>query len=53
MIDIDKSNRRNGPDLGCLGVNSTVEMAGHAPEAAGLMRRDLERCLSDLSDVIA
>ncbi|WP_407549324.1 TetR/AcrR family transcriptional regulator [Streptomyces sp. Pv4-95] len=53
VIDIEESNRRDGLGIGCLGVNSTSEMAGHDREVAGLLRRDRERRRSDLSAVIA
>lgn len=46
-------NRPGGRSLGCLGVNSTVELAARDPEAARLLDRDAARRLRTLSAVIA
>ncbi|MFI7235114.1 TetR/AcrR family transcriptional regulator [Streptomyces cyaneofuscatus] len=46
-------HRPHGRSLGCLGVNSTVELAARDPEAARLLDRDAARRLRTLSAVIA
>ncbi len=46
-------HRPDGRSLGCLGVNSTVELAARDPEAARLLDRDAARRLRTLSAVIA
>ncbi|WP_097870014.1 TetR/AcrR family transcriptional regulator [Streptomyces sp. rh34] len=46
-------HRPDGRSLGCLGVNSTVELASRDPEAARLLERDAARRLRGLSGVIA
>ncbi|MFJ9889194.1 TetR/AcrR family transcriptional regulator [Streptomyces sp. NPDC091287] len=46
-------HRPGGRSLGCLGVNSTVELAARDPEAARLLDRDAARRLRSLSGVIA
>ncbi|MFI1934226.1 TetR/AcrR family transcriptional regulator [Streptomyces sp. NPDC020330] len=46
-------HRPDGRSLGCLGVNSTVELASRDPVAARLLERDAARRLRGLSGVIA
>lgn len=46
-------HRPDGRSLGCLGVNTTVELAARDPEAARLLDRDAARRLGTLSAVIA
>ncbi|MBD3551113.1 TetR/AcrR family transcriptional regulator [Streptomyces sp. SP18CM02] len=46
-------HRPDGRSLGCLAVNSTVELAAREPEVARLLDRDAARRLSSLSGVIA
>ncbi|NGN69935.1 TetR/AcrR family transcriptional regulator [Streptomyces sp. A7024] len=53
VVDIEEGNRREGRGLGCLGVNSSTELAGRDPDVAALLQRDLERRLVSLRDVIA
>lgn len=53
IVDGEIENRRDGRSLGCLTVNTTVELAGRDPEAAELVERDLERRVASLRDVIA
>jgi TetR/AcrR family transcriptional regulator, transcriptional repressor for nem operon len=43
VIDGEMANRRDGRSLGCLTVNTTVELAGRYPEAAQIIERDTER----------
>ncbi|WBB59640.1 helix-turn-helix domain containing protein [Streptomyces sp. WMMC500] len=52
VIAIEEANRREGLGIGCLGVNSSVELSLRDPEAAGLLQRDLRRRLGRLQDVI-
>ncbi|MDI3390773.1 TetR/AcrR family transcriptional regulator [Streptomyces sp. B-S-A8] len=53
VIDTEESNRQEHLGIGCLGVNTSVELSLRDPEAAGLLQRDLERRLGTLRDVIA
>jgi TetR/AcrR family transcriptional regulator, transcriptional repressor for nem operon len=53
IVDGELTHRRDGRSLGCLTVNTTVELAGRDPEAARLLERDLERRLDALRAVIA
>ncbi|HYH32470.1 MAG TPA: TetR/AcrR family transcriptional regulator [Pseudonocardia sp.] len=53
IVDGEAANRRDGRSMGCLTVNTTVELAGRDPEAAELLERDLERRLVALRLVIA
>jgi TetR/AcrR family transcriptional repressor of nem operon len=53
IIEGELENRRDGRSLGCLTVNTTVELAGRDPEAAGMLERDLERRLVALRAVVA
>lgn len=46
-------HRPDGRSLGCLGVNSTVELAARDPEVARLLDRDAARRLRSLSGVLA
>ncbi|MER7695611.1 MULTISPECIES: TetR/AcrR family transcriptional regulator [unclassified Streptomyces] len=46
-------HRPDGRSLGCLGVNTTVELAARDPEAARLLDRDAARRMRSLSGVIA
>jgi TetR/AcrR family transcriptional regulator, transcriptional repressor for nem operon len=43
VIDGEMANRRDGRSLGCLTVNTTVELAGRDPEAAQIIESDTER----------
>jgi TetR/AcrR family transcriptional regulator, transcriptional repressor for nem operon len=53
IVDGEEANRRGGRSLGCLTVNTTVELAGRDPEATALLERDLQRRIGLLRDVIA
>jgi TetR/AcrR family transcriptional repressor of nem operon len=53
IIEQEEAGRRDGRGIGCLGVNTTAELAGRDPEVAGLLRRDSERRLGAMRDVIA
>ncbi|RFU84117.1 TetR/AcrR family transcriptional regulator [Streptomyces triticagri] len=53
VIDMEERHRRKGRGIGCLGVNSSTELAGRDPEVAQLLGRDLERRLSVMGEVIA
>lgn len=53
IIDTEEENRRQGRAIGCLGVNTSTELAGRDDEAAELLRRDLARRLADLTQTIA
>jgi hypothetical protein len=53
IVDGEVENRRDGHSIGCLTVNTTVELAGRDPEAAGMLEHDQERRLVTMSAVIA
>ncbi|MFJ5925002.1 TetR/AcrR family transcriptional regulator [Kitasatospora sp. NPDC092948] len=53
ILRSEADNRRDGHGLGCLVVNTTMELAARDPEIALLLDRDNERRLADLSAVIA
>jgi AcrR family transcriptional regulator len=53
IVDGEDASRRDGRSLGCLTVNTTVELAGRDPEAAEMLERDVERRMHALRDVIA
>ncbi|MGS2619215.1 TetR/AcrR family transcriptional regulator [Micromonospora sp. LZ34] len=47
-IEGETDNRVGGRSVGCLGVNTTVELAGHDSKAAGMLERDTSRRLAAL-----
>ncbi|MFG2641887.1 TetR/AcrR family transcriptional regulator [Streptomyces sp. NPDC048370] len=53
VVEIEETHRRAGIGIGCLGVNSTVELAGRDPQAAALLGRDQGRRLAALAATIA
>lgn len=53
IVDTEIENRRDGRSIGCLTVNTTVELAGRDPEAARLMERDAERRITAMAAVVA
>jgi AcrR family transcriptional regulator len=53
VIDGEMATRRDGRSIGCLTVNTTVELAGRDPEAAEIVGRDVERRAAALRAVIA
>lgn len=53
VIDGEMATRRDGRSIGCLTVNTTVELAGRDPEAAEILDRDGERRAAVLRVVIA
>jgi hypothetical protein len=53
VIDGEVATRRDGRSIGCLTVNTTVELAGRDPEAAEIVGRDVERRAAALRIVIA
>jgi AcrR family transcriptional regulator len=53
VIDGEMATRRDGRSIGCLTVNTTVELAGRDPEAADILDRDTERRTVALRLVIA
>lgn len=53
VIDGEMATRRDGRSIGCLTVNTTVELAGRDPEAAEILDRDGERRAAALRIVIA
>ncbi|MEU8444567.1 TetR/AcrR family transcriptional regulator [Streptomyces microflavus] len=53
ILDIEEVNRSDRWGIGCLGVNSTVELVAHDPDVAALLGRDQERRLAAFSDTIA
>ncbi|MEU6126388.1 TetR/AcrR family transcriptional regulator [Streptomyces sp. NPDC047123] len=52
IVDGEFEHRRDGHSIGCLTVNTTVELAGRDPEAAGILERDLTARLSALRATI-
>ncbi|MEV0258322.1 TetR/AcrR family transcriptional regulator [Streptomyces sp. NPDC050732] len=52
VIDGEFEHRENGHSIGCLTVNTTVELAGRDPEAADLLERDLAARLATLRATI-
>ncbi|KOV96352.1 TetR/AcrR family transcriptional regulator [Streptomyces sp. NRRL B-3648] len=48
VLDGDAQNRPGGRSLGCLSVNTTVELAGRDAAAAGMLERDTARRLAAL-----
>jgi AcrR family transcriptional regulator len=53
VIDGEMATRQDGRSIGCLTVNTTVELAGRDPEAAEILDRDGERRAAALRIVIA
>jgi TetR/AcrR family transcriptional repressor of nem operon len=53
VVDGEMASRRDGRSIGCLTVNTTVELAGRDPEAAEILDRDIERRTVALRLVIA
>ncbi|MFE5483237.1 TetR/AcrR family transcriptional regulator [Streptomyces sp. NPDC056527] len=53
VVEMEEAHRRAGVGIGCLGVNSTVEVSGRDPQAAALLGRDQERRLTALAATIA
>ncbi|KOV62003.1 TetR/AcrR family transcriptional regulator [Streptomyces sp. MMG1121] len=52
VLDGDARNRPHGRSLGCLSVNSTVELAAHDATAAGMLERDTARRLDGLRTAV-
>ncbi|QIJ64084.1 TetR/AcrR family transcriptional regulator [Streptomyces sp. JB150] len=52
VVDGETEHRAGGRSLGCLTVNTTVELAGRDPRAAELLQRDLARRLAALRAVL-
>lgn len=52
VIDTEYECRENGHSIGCLTVNTTVELAGRDPEAAEMLAGDLAVRLAAISAVI-
>ncbi|MFF1380216.1 TetR/AcrR family transcriptional regulator [Streptomyces sp. NPDC058308] len=52
VIEGDIEHRENGHSVGCLTVNTTVELAGRDPEAVGILERDLAARLTVLRATI-
>lgn len=48
VIDTEFERRVEGRSIGCLTVNTTVELASRDPKAAAMLGRDLERRLAAL-----
>ncbi|MFD3564097.1 TetR/AcrR family transcriptional regulator [Streptomyces sp. NPDC058686] len=53
VVDAEDACRAEGCGIGCLGVNSTTEVAGSDPEVVRILRRDLRQRLAAFCDVIA
>ncbi|MFF9018727.1 TetR/AcrR family transcriptional regulator [Streptomyces eurythermus] len=52
VLDGDAENRPTGRSLGCLGVNTTIELAGRDAVAAGMLERDTAHRLDALRAVV-
>ncbi|MEU7581036.1 TetR/AcrR family transcriptional regulator [Streptomyces sp. NPDC041068] len=52
VVDGEFEHRENGHSIGCLTVNTTVELAGRDPEAAGMLERDLATRITALRAAI-
>ncbi|MFI7316369.1 TetR/AcrR family transcriptional regulator [Streptomyces venezuelae] len=52
VIEGEFQQRRDGHSIGCLTVNTTVELAGRDPEAAAMLERDLAVRLTALGATI-
>lgn len=52
IVDSEFACREDGHSIGCLTVNTTVELAGRDPEAAEMLARDLAVRLDAISAVI-
>jgi AcrR family transcriptional regulator len=52
IVEGETDNRVGGRSPGCLGVNTTVELAGRDTTAAGMLERDTARRLAALSAVL-
>ncbi|TMR34823.1 TetR/AcrR family transcriptional regulator [Nonomuraea zeae] len=52
ILRTEAANRRDGHGLGCLTVNTTMELAGRDPEIALMLARDHERRVVGLSAAI-
>ncbi|MGW5860605.1 TetR/AcrR family transcriptional regulator [Streptomyces sp. NPDC055239] len=52
VVDSEFECREDGHSIGCLTVNTTVELAGRDPEAAEMLARDLAVRLTAISAVI-
>ncbi|MET8684881.1 TetR/AcrR family transcriptional regulator [Streptomyces sp. NPDC004732] len=48
VMDGEFEQRKDGHSIGCLTVNTTVELAGRDPEAARMLERDLDTRLTAL-----
>lgn len=53
VVDGEVATRRDGRSIGCLAVNTTVELAGRDPDAAAILERDHQRRAAALRVVIA
>jgi TetR/AcrR family transcriptional regulator, transcriptional repressor for nem operon len=52
VVDGETASRRDGRSIGCLTVNTTVELGGRDPEAAEILERDVERRMAALRLVV-
>ncbi|MCL3992607.1 TetR/AcrR family transcriptional regulator [Streptomyces lavenduligriseus] len=52
VLDGDAENRPTGRSLGCLGVNTIIELAGRDAVAAGMLERDTAHRLDALRAVV-
>lgn len=52
IVDTEIANRRDGHSIGCLAVNTTVELAGRDPEATRLLDADNEQRLAALRALV-
>ncbi|MER7077318.1 transcriptional regulator, TetR family [Saccharopolyspora kobensis] len=52
VVDSELENQQDGRSVGCLTVNTVVELAGRDAEAAQVLDRDAERRLNSLRMVI-
>ncbi|MFD3941896.1 TetR/AcrR family transcriptional regulator [Streptomyces sp. NPDC058579] len=53
VVEMEETHRRAGIGIGCLGVNTTVELSGRDAQVAALLGRDQDRRLAALTAAIA
>ncbi|MEV6121669.1 TetR/AcrR family transcriptional regulator [Streptomyces sp. NPDC052077] len=53
ILRTEAENRRDGHGIGCLTVNTTMELAARDPEISRMLARDTERRVESLSACIA
>lgn len=52
IVETETAHRTGGHSIGCLTVNTTVELAGRDPESARMLQRDADTRLALLREVL-